>query len=85
MIVPCFDLTFDVPDVVINKFIKDFDGLAGNGHRYGILNLRAEIWKVLDVVENNMTLLGDSDFVPNFLKALAMKQALTYHGVWFDA
>ena len=85
MIVHCWDLDFDVPDIVVNKFIKDFDGLAGNGRRYSILTLRAEIWKVLDIVENNMYLLGDSEFSANFLKALAMKQALAYHGVWFDA
>ena len=37
MEVKCLEATFDVPDIMVNKFFNDFDGLAGSAHRHSVL------------------------------------------------
>ena len=75
MMVQCYDSEFEIPDFVIDKFIKDFDGLPGSGDRESVLQLR-------DSVEE---MLYDKSCVADFIQAIAMREALQYHGILHDA
>ena len=85
MMVHYYGSEFEVPDVLIDKFVKDFDGLAGKGLRDGIQQLRDAIWEVLDLVDEEPDLLEEKEYVIDFMRALAMKEALAKHGLLFDA
>jgi hypothetical protein len=83
--IQCYGSEFDIPDLLIEKFLKDFDGLAGSGCREDIQNLRDCIEEVVDLVGEEPELLHEKDVATDFVKALAMKQALAKHGILYDA
>jgi hypothetical protein len=76
---------FDVPDLLIDKFVKDFDGLAGNGRNLEVNMLRDSIDSVLDIVTHDPEILHEEDYHSDFIRALAMKTALERHGIFYDA
>jgi len=83
--VECYGSNIEVPDILINKFAKDFEGLAGSGYREGVEQLRAAIWEVIDLIDEEPDLLNEKEYATDFVRALAMKQALANHGILFDA
>jgi hypothetical protein len=85
MMVECYGSNIEVPDILINKFAKDFEGLAGSGYREGVEQLRAAIWEVIDLIDEEPDLLNEKEYATDFVRALAMKQALANHGILFDA
>jgi hypothetical protein len=85
MIVKCYDSEFEVPDILINKFYKDFDGLAGGKERQGIYQLRSHIEDITDMIAEEPELLDDMSFHADFMNALAMRAALAAHGILYDA
>jgi hypothetical protein len=76
---------FEIPDVLIDKFVKDFDGLAGSGQRSSVLELRESSEEVLDFISEEPEMLHEKIYLNDFIKALAIRQALQYHGVLYDA
>jgi hypothetical protein len=76
---------FEIPDVLIDKFVKDFDGLAGSGQRSSVLELRESSGEVLDFISEEPEMLHETIYLNDFIKALAIRQALQYHGVLYDA
>lgn len=85
MLVKCYGSEFDIPDILIDKFLKDFDCLPGSGCREDIQQLRDSIDEVVDLIGEEPELLHEKDYVSDFVKALAMKQALAQHGILYDA
>jgi hypothetical protein len=85
MLVQCYDSEFDIPDFVINKFIKDFDGLPGSGDRESVLQLRDSVEEVMEAVAEDPEMLYDKECVAEFIQAIAMREALQYHGILHDA
>jgi hypothetical protein len=85
MLVNCYGEEFDVPDLLIDQFIKDFDGLPGGKHREGVLQIRSSIDEILDIVAEDPELLYEREYLDDFLKALAMKQALGELGILYDS
>ena len=85
MKVQYWDSDFEVPDILIDKFVKDFDGLPGSGQRSSVLDLRESIEEVLDFILEEPEMLHEKIYLNDFIKALAIRQALQYHGVLYDA
>jgi hypothetical protein len=76
---------FDVPDIMIDKFAKDFEGLPGSGQTSEVHMLRDSIDSVLDVVTHDPEILHEPEYLADFIKALAMKKAMERHGIFYDA
>lgn len=85
MLVKCYDSEFEIPDFVIEKFIKDFDGLPGSGDRESVLQLRDSVEEVMEAVAEDPEILYDKECVADFIQAIAMREALQYHGILHDA
>lgn len=80
-----FDAEFDIPDLLIEKYIKDFDGLAGSGQYESKMQLRDSISDILDIIAEEPELLHNKEYLADFISALAMKKALEKHGILYDA
>jgi hypothetical protein len=85
MKVTCFDSEFEIPDILIDKFIKDFDGLPGSGKHEEVVTLRESIESVVETVAEDPEILHEPDYLSDFIQALAMKKALETHGIFYDA
>jgi hypothetical protein len=76
---------FDVPDLLVEKFIKEYDSLPGSGMHEEINMLRDSIGSVCDIIAKEPELLHEREFMTDFMKALAMKKAMETHGIFYDA
>jgi hypothetical protein len=85
MMVECYGSEFEVPDLLIDKFLKDFDTLPGSGYREGICQLRESIDEILDIVAEEPEVIEEPEYLSDFIKALAMKQAMGELGILYDA
>ena len=83
--VECYGAEFEIPDVLIDKFLKDFDGLPGSGQRESILQLRMAIDDILDIVAEEPEILHESAYRTDFVRALAMQQAMGELGILYDS
>lgn len=85
MMVEYYGSEFDIPDVLIDKYAKDFDGLPGSGQYESKMQLRDSISDILDIVAEEPELLHEKEYLSDFISALAMKKALERHGIMYDA
>lgn len=76
---------FDVPDLIIEKFLKDFDALPGSKYRQGVYELRDSIEDVLSYVAEEPEILEEPEYHVDFIRALAMRQAMSQLGILHDA
>ena len=83
--VKCYGSEFEVPDLLVSKFLKDFDTLPGSGHREGIYQLRDSISQILDIVAEEPEILHEPEYHTDFIRALAMKQAMGELGIFLDS
>lgn len=85
MIIKYFESEFEIPDFLIDKYVKDFDGLPGSNQRESVIQLRQSTEDVLDYIAEEPEMLHEKEYLNDFVKALAIRQALQYHGVLYDA
>lgn len=85
MLVECFGSELEVPDLLIDKYLKDFDGLPGSGQRESVCQLRTSIDDIIDMVSEEPEILHEPEYLSDFIGALAMKQALGELGILYDA
>jgi hypothetical protein len=85
MMVECYGTEFEIPDLLIDKFIKDFDSLPGSRYREGVYQLRDSISEIVGIVGEDPKLLYEKEYLEDFIKALAMKQALSRLGILHDS
>jgi hypothetical protein len=85
MKVACYGSEFDIPDVLINKFVGDFDALPGSGYREGVCQLRDSINDIMDVISEMPDLLHEKEYLQDFIQALAMKKAMETLGILYDS
>ena len=76
---------FDIPDILIYKFTKDFEGLPGSGQYEAVAQLRGSINEIMDIVAEEPEIIHEQEYLTDFIRALAMKQALQNHGILYDA
>ena len=70
---------------MIDKFLKDFEGLPGSKYREGVQQLRDSIEDILDIVAEEPDILEEPEYMVDFLRALAMRQAMSKLGILYDA
>jgi len=85
MKVVCYNTEFDIPDFIIEKFIDDFKGLPGSGNREPVLQLRASTEDILDLVAEEPEILEEAEYLADFIRAVAVQEALRHHGLLYDA
>jgi|TARA_R110000868_G_scaffold129813_2_gene339011 hypothetical protein len=85
MKVKFYSAEFDIPELMIDKFIKDFDTLAGSGKREEIGILRDSIGSIFEVVAEDPEILHEPEYLSDFIQAMAMKKAMETHGIFYDA
>jgi len=85
MMVECYGSEFEVPDILIDKFLKDFDSLPGSGYREGVQQLRDCIDEILDIVAEEPDVIEEPEYLTDFIRALAMRQAMNNLGILYDA
>lgn len=85
MKVECYDEEYEIPDLLIEKFIKDFEGLPGSGKYQEVNMLRDSVGAVLDLVSQDPDMLQEPEYLSDFIQALAVKKALETHGIYYDA
>jgi hypothetical protein len=85
MMVKCYGSEFEVPDLLVSKFLKDFETLPGSGYREGIYQLRGSINEILDVVADEPEIIHEPEYHTDFIRALAMRQAMGDLGILYDA
>lgn len=85
MMVTFLDEEFEVPDVLVDSFVKQFETLPGSGQHDSVVMLRDSIETVLDLVCEDPEMLFEDDYRDDFVRALAIRQALTHHGLLYDA
>ena len=85
MKVKFYSAEFDIPELMIDKFIKDFDTLAGSGKREEIGILRDSIGSIFDVISQDPEILREPEYLSDFIQAMAMKKAMETHGIFYDA
>jgi hypothetical protein len=85
MMVECYGSEFDIPDLLIDKFLKDFETLPGSGYREGVCQIRESIGQILDIVADEPEILHEPEYHSDFIRALAMKQAMGELGILYDA
>ena len=85
MQVACYGSEFEIPDVLIDKFIKDFEGLPGSGNRESVMQLRMSIDEILDYIAEEPDMLHEFTIRSDFVKALAMQEAMAELGILYDA
>jgi hypothetical protein len=85
MKIKCYNTEFEIPDLLISKFTKDYNMLPGSAHRENVYELRDAINNVLSFIDQEPDLLNEREYLDDFIKATAMQQALAKNGILFDA
>jgi hypothetical protein len=85
MKVECYGVEIEIPDLLIDKFVKDFDSLPGSGARESVCQLRESIGEILDVVAEEPELIEEKEYMQDFIQALAMREAMSELGILYDA
>jgi hypothetical protein len=85
MMVEYYGSEFEVPDLLIDKFLKDFDSLPGSGYREGVCQLRESIDEILEIVAEEPDIIEEPEYLLDFIRALAMKQAMGELGILYDS
>lgn len=85
MLVECYGSEFDIPEFLIEKFIRDFEGLPGSGQRESVIQLRSAIEDILDVVSEEPEILHEKEYLSDFVRALAMQEAMAELGILHDS
>jgi hypothetical protein len=85
MMVKCYGSEFEVPDLLVDKFVKDFDTLPGSGYREGVYQIRESINEILDIVVEEPDILHEPEYLTDFIRALAMRQAMEKLGILLDS
>lgn len=85
MHVTCYGANIEIPDVLIDKYAKDFECLPGKGMYEEVNQLRSSIGEIVDIITEEPELLHEYEYRSDFIKALAMKKAMEIHGIYYDA
>ena len=76
---------FEVPEILIKQFEKDFDGLPGSSDRNSVYMLRNSIYEILDIAADDPEILDEKEYREDFVRALAIRQAMSTLGILYDS
>ena len=76
---------FEVPEILIKQFEKDFNALPGSSDRHSVYMLRNSIYEILDIVADDPEMLDEKEYREDFVRALAIRQAMSTLGILYDS
>ena len=76
---------FEVPEILIKQFEKDFENLPGSRDRNNVYMLRNSIYEILDIVADDPEILDEAEYREDFVRALAIRQAMSTLGILYDS
>jgi hypothetical protein len=79
------DVELEVPDILIDKFVSDFEGLPGGKNYEAVCTIRDLIEQVVDMVYSDPEIIDEPEYQDDFVRAMAMQEALKKHGIYYDA
>jgi hypothetical protein len=79
------NIVIEIPTLLIDKFADDFKDLAGSKNRESVYMLRDAIDDVMDLVYEDPEMLQDPVYKKDYIRAVAMREALKKHGIYYDA
>lgn len=85
MQVECLGCNIEVPEHLIEMYVKQFDGLPGCGDREAVLQLRNNVYEVIDYIAEDPEALHEFEYRNDFINAIAVRCALSFHGILYDA
>jgi hypothetical protein len=85
MLVQCYGSEFDIPDSLIYKFVKEFEGLPGSPDRDLIHHLRGSVDEMVEIAADDPEVLQERAYRTDFIRALAIQQALVKLGIMYDS
>jgi hypothetical protein len=85
MQIDAFGKVIEVPQSLVDTFVKDFETLPGSGQRASVLQLRSTIYEVLDYIAEDPEALNEREYMHDFIRAIAMHRALEIHGLLLDS
>ena len=68
-----------------SRFVHEFECLPGGKNYESICVIRDLIENVIDMVYDDPEIIEEPDFQYDFIKAIAMQEALKRHGIYYDA
>ena len=85
MKIECLGTTVDVPEYLIDSYVKNFETLPGSGQRDSVLQLRSSVYEVFDYLAEDPEALEEPEYRNDFIKAWAVYKALEIHGLLLDS
>jgi len=85
MKIECLGNTIEIPQDLIDSYVRDFETLPGSGQRNSVLHLRNSIYEVFDYLAEDPEALEQYEYRRDFVKAWAVYKALEIHGLLLDS
>jgi hypothetical protein len=70
---------------LIERFVDEFKGLTGGKNYDAVCTIRDLIGDILDMVYDDPDIIEEPDFQTDFVRAMAMQEAMKRHGIYYDA
>lgn len=77
------DLT--IPENLINQFMLELKPVTEPGERESLEEIREMTGLVLDTIRSEPELMENKEYEDDYIKAIAMREALARFGVLYDA
>jgi len=77
------DLT--IPENLINQFMLELRPVTEPGERESLEEIRDMTGLVLDTIRNEPELMDNKEYEDDYIKAVAMREALARFGILYDA
>jgi hypothetical protein len=85
MKIECLGKTIEIPEHLIDSYVKNFETLPGSGQRDAVLHLRNSVYEVFDYLVEDPEIIEEQEFRDDFIKAWAVYRALEIHGILHDS
>lgn len=83
--VEAFGRTFEIPEDMIDNYYHEFKDLKDPSEKLRVMYLRDITGAVLSALEREPERMKKDVYEEDFVRAHAMRQALSRHGMLFDA
>lgn len=83
--VEAFGGTFEIPDEMIEMYYQEFKDLSSPSEKMQVMYLRDITGAVLYALQQDPSRMKKEEHVEDFVRAHAMRQALSRHGILLDS
>jgi hypothetical protein len=75
----------EIPDLLVDKYVDEFEGLPGGKNYESVCVLRDLIENIIDMVYDDPDIIKEPEYQDDFIRAIAMQEAMKQHGIYYDA